>query len=154
MKFAEVGVQGYGEHLAMDSTPLNQLAKDLVDATSTTVIREAAPGIPGVVRKTTQTDEYGGQNLLDIENPSKLDFTPNTDPELGNKKPLMEAKEIEYRQERNLEELKRIGIFIHTMNAKNKQAEKKMRELEVQLNSVECSVESMRNNIKLQHMTV
>lgn len=152
MKFAEVAFQGYGEDLGMDSTPLNRLAKDLVDATSIAVIREAEPGIPGVVRKITQTDDYGGQTLLSMDTPENLDFNPKMDSDLSSKKPLMEAKEIEYRQERNLEELKRIGIFIHTMHAKNKQAEKKMRELEVQLNAVESSVQCMSNRFKIEHM--
>ena len=107
-----------------------------MEATKTTVIREAGPGIPAVVRQTGEKDLYGGYSLLNQNKNKDLDFQPELDLET-NKKALMEPKEIEYRQEKNIEELKRIGIFIHTMNSLNKSTEKSLRELELELDSID-----------------
>ena len=155
--FGLPGINEYGESVLNQATSLNQISRDLIESTNTTVIREAEPGIPAVVRNTSLTDEYGGRELINISrSEDKIGLWLSNESELDtqNKKTLMEAKEIEFRQDRNIEELKRIGIFIHTMKAKNKNAEKKMREIEHEFSSLINSVDSIRAKLRLPDVGV
>jgi len=151
MIFNNSDLSTFEQHRAEHSTSLNQISRDLMDSTCTTVIREAEPGIPGVVRKSGAVDDYGGRDLLNLTSDpaDELNLNSDMDPDESNKKSIMEPKEVEFRQEQNIEELKRIGIFIHSMKTKNKKAEKHMRELEVQLKSVESTVEDFRTKLKM-----
>jgi hypothetical protein len=140
----------YGQKSLSNITPINEITKSLIESTSITMIREPEPGIPGVIRKNLNTDSYGGVNLIGNENTTKeLNFKQDEIDSEESKKVMMEAKEIEFRQERNLEELKRIGIFMHTMATKNKDCEKRMRQIEVELKSVENLMEGIREKLDM-----
>ena len=157
MLFGFSNINEYGESVMNQATSLNQISKDLIESTNTTIIREAEPGIPAVVRNTSVTDEYGGRELINIlKDEDKIGLCLNNDNDFDsqNKKTLMEAKEVEYRQDRNIEELKRIGIFIHTMKAKNKNTERKIREIEHEFSSVKESVNKIRNKLNLSDVNM
>jgi hypothetical protein len=148
--FSNFGCQGTFLSRAVDPTlSLNQLSKDLNEAANIIVIREAEPGIPAVVRKSLKTDEYGGVDLIGKEKRKiSVDINPDFDSDQVGKKSMMEAKEVKYRQEKNIEELKRIGVFLHIMNIKNKTVEKNLKELEVELSSLEEKMDEMRIELK------